>query len=198
MPPVACTNPWLEHGRSSDYMTHQFQARAFRWAQPGEYHDGRICLYAGIQHLDAKCSGSAFVPYPDFVRHLAVLNQTGSASAAAAQVDTTLGFETALLPALDSTEAMESGTVSQEVRGIFQSKAAASKNATAVKAASQAYLALLQAADAMQDRGTHLLPVLFFGQTGDSRDAAALALTQHLWPFYKVLAAGATPSLQHA
>ena len=186
MPPVACGNPWLEHGHSSDYYTHQFQARAFKWQRPGAYHDGRICFYAGIQHVDSKCSRSSFVPYPDFVRHLDLLNQTGHTNSAAAQAHNTIGFQAALQPAFESTVAMHSGAISHEVDRGLKSQSAASKNITAVAAASQALLNILQSAAALPDDGRGTAPVLYFGLTGDSSRAAGLALTQHLWPFYKV------------
>lgn len=192
--PVSCANPWL-HTRPPDLGTHVFDLSAFKWQQPSAHHDGRLCLNTVGTLVDGKCGHPKGVLYADYLRHLDLLNRTGHADAAAAHGGNTIGFEQALQPAFESTTAVEPHLLSVEMAAVAQTGGAAINDTAAVTAAADAFAHILQHAENLQTRaatsgaqgsGIASLPVLFFGLTGDSDGASALAVTCHLWPFYKV------------
>jgi hypothetical protein len=198
-PPVSCACPWLEGaGRASDYRVHAFQARAFRWQRPGSFHDGRVCLYGRMQLVDTKCSGSSLVPYPDYLRHVAVQQRSaGSAGASAASADNTIGFCEALLPAFDSAQPMASGSIAASAGAALGRLPKQSElfDSDLVSGTTAAFLNLLAVAAALpghhdqprdKQQGGHDAPVMYLGVTGASKGAQRLALTHYLWPYYKV------------
>jgi hypothetical protein len=216
MQPVSCTSPWLEGTHdTSDYARRQFQARAFQWQRIGAFHDGRICLFGRMQVVDHECTGSSFAPFPDFLRHLELLRSVLGPQVAGATAQNTVSLSPGFLPAFNSTMTI-SLRAAVPLQNVLGGKAAITsmEHASAVTAAVVALLRLLTAAEGLPgakggSEALHFplpgpvppgigakgigagssaapLPVLFLGMAGDSAGAEKLAVTQYLWPYYKV------------
>ena len=206
-PPVSCACPWLEGADAdSDYRKHQFQARAFHWQRAGKHHDGRICLFAGMQLVDTVCTRASLLPYPDFLRHIEVLNRLGAQfkdsqqqHTGAAHVNNTIGFDSGLRAAFVSDMHVGFGRIAASFQPAARSSQALhSTSTTLVSNVTSAFLEMLDEAAALpvlQTGQAHnrqytvtssKLPVMYFGAAGSSPGGWRLALTHYLHPFWKV------------
>ena len=196
--PVACTSPWLQGaGRASDYRAYQFQARAFHWTAAGAFHDGRICLYGYMQVVDTKCADMSLAPYPDYLRHLAVLRQVHGSGTADAGPTNTVGFVEALAPRLTARPSpIGIAAAPADAATGTDSNAHGPLDTSETEEVGAALLSLVTAADAlggkansadMTERQTPAgPPILFLGGAANVTFTSSLAATRHLVLYHEV------------
>ena len=196
--PVACTSPWLQGaGRASDYRAYQFQARAFHWTPAGAFHDGRVCLYGYMQVVDTKCADVSFAPYPDYLRHLAVLRQVHGSGTSDAGPTNTVGFVESLAPRLTAGPS-PIGIAAAPARATTgtDSNAHGPLDAAETEVVGAALLSLITAADALGGNASSAnvterkapagLPIIFLGGAANATFTSSLGATRHLVLYHEV------------